>query len=131
MGIESVGNMAASGFGMGGGVAGIAVGLALIVFALFSYKIYKIALFLIGGLGGGILGLNYIAPLINGALTEPAEWVPIVVAVVCGIVGVVLILALKKLAIFLSGAVLGFFIGNGVSAIIAASNPEFATGAGK
>ena len=131
MNIEEVGGMASSGFGMGGGVAAIAVGLALMVFAFFSFKIYKIALYLIGGLGGGILGLNFVSPIIVGAVAEPAEWLPIAVAIACGVLGIILILALQKLAIFVSGAFLGFLIGNYVSVIVAVSNPEFAQGAGK
>ena len=131
MNVEAVGGMAMGGFGMGGGVAGIAVGLALIVLAFFSFKIYKIATFLIGGLGGGILGWNFVSPIIVGAMAEPAEWIPLVVALACGIIGIILVLALQKLAIFVSGAFLGFLIGNYVSVIIAATNPEFANGAGK
>lgn len=127
----SLGNMAAGGFGMGGGVAAIAVGLALIVFALFSYKIYKVALFFIGGGGGGFLGWAYLLPIINESLAEPLEWVPYVVTIVCGIIGIVLILALQKLAIFVSGAFLGFMIGSYVSIIIATTNPEFGEGLGK
>ena len=131
MNLEAVGSMASDGFGMGGGAAAIAIGLALIVFSFFAYKIYRVALFLIGGLGGGILGLNFLSPIIVSAMAEPAEWVPLVVALACGIIGIVLILALQKFAIFVSGAFLGFLIGNYVSVIIAATNPEFGAGAGK
>ena len=119
------------GFGMSGGPASIVIGLVLLVFAFFSYKIYRTALILIGAFGGGILGYNFVAPVIVTAMDDPAEWIPIVVALVCGILGIVLILALHKLAIFISGAFLGFLLGNYISVIIAASNPEFAAGAGK
>ena len=129
--IEAVEEMAMGGFGMGGGVASIIIGLALIVFAFFSYKIYRAALIIIGALGGGILGMNFVSPAIMAAMEEPAEWIPIVCALVCGVLGIVLILALHKLAIFISGAFLGFLLGNYITVIIAASNPEFAAGAGK
>ena len=49
----------------------------------------------------------------------------------CGIVGIALILALQKLAIFIAGGFLGFLLGNYISVIIAATNPEFGEGAGK
>ena len=131
MALGSVEEMAMGGFGMGGGVASIVIGLALIVFAFFSYKIYRTALILIGAFGGGILGMNFVSPVVVSAMEDPAEWMPLVVALVCGILGIVLILALHKLAIFISGAFLGFLLGNYISVIIAASNPEFAAGAGK
>ena len=127
----ALGEQAAGGFGMGSGVAAVAVGLALIIFALFSYKIYKVTLFLIGGCGGGFLGWAYLLPIINESLAEPLEWVPYVVTVVCGIIGIVLILALQKLAIFISGAFLGFVIGSYASIIISTTNPEFGEGIGK
>lgn len=131
MNIGAVEEMAMGGFGMGGGVTSIIIGLALIVFAFFSYKIYRTALILIGALGGGILGYQYLAPIFMNTMAEPAEWVPLVVALVCGIIGIVLILAIQKLAIFISGAFLGFLLGNYISVIISASNPDFAAGAGK
>ena len=129
--VEAVEEMAMGGFGMGGGAASIIIGLALVIFAFFSYKIYRTALILIGALGGGILGYNFVAPVIVMAMEEPAEWIPIVVAAVCAIIGIALILALQKLAIFIAGGFLGFLLGNYISVIIAASNPEFGEGAGK
>ena len=62
-----------AGFGMGGGASSIIIGLALIVFSLFSYKIYRTALVLIGALGGGILGYSYVTPVIMGAMDNPEE----------------------------------------------------------
>ena len=121
----------AGSFGMGGGPASIVIGLVLLVFAFFSYKIYRTALILIGALGGGILGFNFVSPIIMNAMSEPEEWIPLVVALVCGIVGIALILALRKLAIFIAGGFLGFLLGNYISVIIAATNPEFGEGAGK
>ena len=130
VGLESVEEMAGS-FGIGGGPASIVIGLVLLVFAFFSYKIYRTALILIGALGGGILGFNFVSPIIMNAMSEPEEWIPLVVALVCGIVGIALILALQKLAIFIAGGFLGFLLGNYISVIIAATNPEFGEGAGK
>ena len=130
LGLGAVEEMAGS-FGMGGGPASIVIGLVLLVFAFFSYKIYRTALILIGALGGGILGFNFVSPIIMNAMSEPEEWIPLVVALVCGIVGIALILALQKLAIFIAGGFLGFLLGNYISVIIAATNPEFGEGAGK
>ena len=114
----------------GGGAVSIIIGLVLIVFAFFSYKIYRAALIITGALGGGYVG-TIVAPIIQLAMDEPAEWLNIVVPIVCGIIGIALILALQKLAVFLSGGFLGLLLGNYICAIIEASNPEFGAGAGK
>ena len=130
MDIVAIEEMAMGGFGFGG-VSSIIIGLALIVFAFFSYKIYRTALILIGAIGGGVLGMNFITPIVMDVVEDPQEWIPIVVIIVCAIVGIALILALQKLAIFIAGGFLGFILGNYIATFISFSNPEFGEGAGK
>ena len=108
---------------LGGGSVPIVIAIAagLIVFALFSYKIYNIALFLIGAAAGGVPSFMYLAPLLQDAFEIYEDWFPIVVALVGALLGVAIIKALQKLAIFIAGAALGYFLGGFINNAVAAS----------
>ena len=102
------------------------IAAALIFFTFFSYKIYKTAMFIIGAVAGGVPSYMYLAPILAQAFEMYEPWFPLVVALVGAIVGIALISALQKLAVFIAGGALGYLVGGFVSAPIAmASGSEF------
>lgn len=94
--------------------------IALVLFALFSYKIYKAALYIVGGIGLGVPGYAYLSPMISEAVGIYEWWFNICIAVGCAILGVVIVHALQRLAIFFVGAAIGFLLGGTVSSMLAA-----------
>lgn len=113
---------------LGGGSVPIVIAIAvgLLAFALFSYKIYNVALFLIGAAAGGVPSYMYLAPVLQDAFDIYEGWFPIVVAVVGALLGVGIIKALQKLAVFIAGAALGYFLGGFINtAVVSSAQNEF------
>ena len=113
---------------LGGGSipASIIICAALIVFALFSYKIYRVGIFLVGSVSFGYLGYAYVAPIVASATGKQDFWLYLVVAGVCAIIGVAIVIALQKFAIFVAGAAIGFMVGGFLNTfVVAATQVEF------
>lgn len=123
-------NSKISGFvqALGGGSipASIIICAALIVFALFSYKIYRVGIFLVGAVSCGYLGFVYVAPIVGKATENQEFWLYIVVALVCALIGVAIVAALQRFAIFVAGAAIGFMVGGFLNTfVVAATQVEF------
>ncbi len=108
------------GLGIGGSIATVIIAVVLLAFAFFSYKLLNIGLFLVGAVGGATLGSNVLAPIVAKFFEEPPSYLTLVVAGVGALLGVILVLSLKNLAIFICGAFLGYSIGAAINAGVAA-----------
>ena len=87
--------------------------LGCIVLAFYGYRILKFALVAIGAIGFGVLGNMILAPLALGAMGEVSTDfnLAVIIGLVCAAIGALLINFLYKLAIFVSGAAVGYYIG--------------------
>lgn len=104
--------------GIGGSIATVIIALALLVFAFFSYKLFKLGLVVVGILGGATLGTNFVFPIVE-KIAPDVENLQIIVMAACAVVGAVLVLGLKKFAIFACGAFIGYTLGSAVNATVA------------
>lgn len=107
--------------GIGGSIATVVIAVALLAFAFFSYKLLNLGLVVIGGVGGATVGANILSPIVAKFFEAPPTYLPLIVAGACAILGVILVLSLKNLAIFLCGAFLGYTIGAAINAGVAAA----------
>lgn len=131
--VEELGQEGAAGIGTfieslgsGGPAVSIITAVVLTLFALFSYKIYKAAIIIVGAALLGGVGYMYISPWLAEVLGIYEAWLPIAVTVVCAVIGAGLMKLLQKIAVFIAGAALGYFLGTFLNtAFFAVSNPEF------
>ena len=104
--------------GVAGLSATIIIAIALTFFALFSYKLYKLSLYLIGAALLGYPGFMYLAPALAEKLAITEPWFPIAITVGCAVVGAILMIWLQKFAIFIVGAGIGYFLGGFLNTIV-------------
>ena len=109
--------------GFAGGNPGImiAIAIGLIAFAFFSYKIYNAAIIIIGAAAGGVPSYIFLSPLMADAFDMHEAWFPIVVGLVGALLGIAIIKALQKLAVFIAGGALGYFLGSMINTVVIAS----------
>ena len=98
----------------------LSVALALVLVAIYSYRIFRLELSVSGAVGCGALGYIFLAPFLLDKLPT-VEWIDLaaVIGVVCAILGWVLIYALHKVSLFLCGAAIGFYAGIFVASFLA------------
>jgi len=106
----------------------LSVALALILVALYSYRIFRLELSVGGAIGCGTAGYLFLAPFILEKIPNLPEGIDFaaIIAIVCAILGWVLIYALHKISLFLCGAGVGFYIGMILAAYLAAALPDAA-----
>lgn len=104
--------------GVAGIPATIIIAVALTLFALFSFKLYKLSLHLIGAALLGYPGYVYLAPILAEKLSMTEPWFNIAVAVGCAIIGAIVMVWLQKFAIFIVGAGIGYFLGGFLNTVV-------------
>ena len=108
--LESMPPEAAEMLAQYGFVITLASVLVLGLIALFSYKIFKLSLTIIGALAFGAIGSMFLAPLLINAIGEVgAVNLTAIVGFVCALIGGLLMHFLFKLALFVTGAAGGWF----------------------
>ena len=118
--IETSATSFLSELGVGGAVATVIIALALLLFAFFSYKLFKLGLVITGLVGGATLGTNFVLPIVEKIVGDGVENLSLVVMIICAVIGAVLVLGLKKFAIFACGAFIGYTVGAAINASVAA-----------
>lgn len=118
----------------------LASAVALVVFAFWGFKIFRVCLPLGGAIAFGAVGNLLIAPLVTGAIGGEALYlgsfgidIAAAIGVVCAILGAVIMGVFFKFALFLLGAGTGYvvganvfyMIGNGATEGFFASNVAF------
>ncbi len=96
------------------------IGALICVFlAFFSYKLFKLFVFLGGAAAGFFIGSTFIAGLLSSSLDF--EYLNIICGVACALIFGGLALPLYKLFIFLGGAGIGFLITSSVVSLLFAN----------
>ncbi len=99
---EALGNM--------GFIVPIIASVVFVFLAFYSYKIFKICLFLFGLVGGYFAGSMYVAPLVEACIPTTVDKLDMICGIVCGVIAGVLAIVIYKLAIFAGSAFLTFTV---------------------
>lgn len=86
----------------------LVVGLVGVFVVLLGYRLFQVAITLIGAIGGAVYGFR----IVELAFAPEGLWIPVAAAVVGLLVGVGAALAVYYLGIFAGGAYLGFWLGS-------------------
>lgn len=101
-----------------------------IVIAFYSYKIFRVALAVMGALIFGGIGEMYVAPMIFKTASEGMFNYSALVALGCALLGAILMGAIYKLALFVCGGAIGYLSGGFVAALLAPHVEFFASETG-
>lgn len=119
---------------IGEGATGIVLTLVTVVIgvviAFYSYRIFRVALSVMGAVIFGGIGEMYIAPMIFKTASEGMFNYSALVALGCALVGAILMGAIYKLALFVCGAAAGYLSGGFVASLLAPSVEFFASETG-
>ena len=101
--------------------------IMLVVFAFLGYRIYRTCLPIFGAIAFGTIGFMFIGPLITGALGNTVNIgldITATVGWLCAAAGAVLMGLFYKLALFINGAAVGYFVGSAVFIHLGTLNPS-------
>ena len=119
---------------IGEGTGNVILTLAMVivgfVIALYSYKIFRVTLSVMGAVIFGFVGESYVAPAVITTASEGMFNYSALVTLGCALVGAILMGVILKLALFVCGGAVGYLSGGFIAGLLAPSIEFFATETG-